>query len=222
MVVDVVQIGPLLFNFKSLWNFIMGFVLILVIAILGYLIGAIIGSFIKKAIEKTKLEHWIEKAVRSEALGGIEPPALIGSLVKWWIFALALFIAADSITQYIELEQVSVFLLGVSAWIPKLLVAVLIIMAGLVLADFAANGMSKAKKLVGIKPLSALVKVLIIIYFAIIALDIAGIKVALAETTFLIIISGIVLAFSLAIGISFGFAFKNQAEKILVNLQKKL
>ena len=214
MVLSSIQMGPLIID----PNVIIGFIVALVILIVGYFIGAFIGHIVKKGVEKTKLEKWLEKTGRIDSLSGIEPPRLIGSLVKWWVFSLALFLAAD----YIELLTVSEFLKNVAAWIPQLLAGILIIIAGLVIADSAADSTSKAKKLKGIKLISPIVRVLIIIYFLTIALDVIGIRVVLAETTLLILVGGIVLALALAIGIGFGFGFRKQAEKIIVNIEKKL
>ena len=209
-----IQVGPLFID----PNIIVGFIIAILILIVGYFIGAFVGFVVKKAVEKTKLEKWLEKTGRIDALGGLEPPALIGALTKWWVFSLALFIAAD----YIELKTVSGFLQSVAMWIPHLLAGILILIAGLIIADFAADSMAKAKKLKGVKLISPLIRILVIIYFLTIALEVIGIRVVLAQTTLLIVISGIVLALALAIGIGFGFGFRRQAEKILTNLEKKL
>ena len=199
-------------------NILVGFIVALVILIVGYFVGAFIGHIVKKVIERTKLEKWLEKTGRIDSLGGIEPPRLMGSLAKWWVFSLALFLAAD----YVGLLSVSRFLENVAAWIPQLLAGILIIIAGLIIADFAADSISKAKKLKGIKLISPLVRVLIIIYFLTIALDVLGIRVVLAEKTLLMLVGGVILALELEIGIGFGFGFRKQAEKIIVNIEKKL
>ena len=215
MVLSSVQIGPVVID-PAIF---IGIITAIAIIIIGYFIGAIIGFVVKKGVEKTKIEKWIEKTGRLDALGGMEPPALVGALVKWWVFSIVLFISADSI---IGLETVSNFLRDVAGWIPQLLIGIVILIAGLIIADFAADSISKAKKFKGIKLISPLVRILIIIYFLTIALEVIGLKVVLAQTTLLILVAGIVLALSLAIGIGFGFAFRKTAEKLLTNLEKKL
>ncbi len=214
MVLSSVEIGPLIID----PNIIVGFIIAIIILILGYFIGAIIGHIIKKIVERTKLEKWIESTGRLGALGGIEPPSLMGGLVKWWVFSIALLIATD----YIELTTVSRFLQSIAVWIPQLLAGILIVIAGLIIADFAAAVISKAKKLKGIKIVSPIVRVLIIIYFLTIAFQVIGIRVGLAENTLLIIVAGIVLALAIAIGIGFGFAFRKHAEKILTTMEKRM
>ena len=199
-------------------NIILGFIIALLILIVGYFVGVFVGHIVRKGVEKTSLEKWLEKTGRLDALGGMQPPRLVGSLAKWWVFSLALFLAADSI----QLMTVSDFLKSVAAWIPQLLAGILIIIAGLIIADFAADNVYRAKKLRGIKIISPIVRVLIIIYFLTIALDVIGIRVDLAQDTLLIIVGGIVLALALAIGIGFGFGFRKHAEKIVGDVMRKI
>jgi len=186
--------------------------------IIGYIIGSIVGRIVKKVIERTKLEKWLEKTGRLDALCGIEPPKLLGSLVKWWIFIAFLTPA----TYYIQLGNLAGMIEDVARWLPLLLAAIIIMIVGLVVADFAANSISTAKKLKGIKLISPFARVLIIVYFLIWALDTIGLPVDLITNTLLILVGAIVLPLAIAMGIGFGFAFKKQAEKILINLEKKL
>jgi hypothetical protein len=206
----------------NLWNtfitYLPGLVGAILVLILGYFIGVLVGHGVRKAIEKTKLEEWIEKTGRIDALGGIKPPRLVGTLVKWWIFIAFLAPAANMV----KLAALESLLKGLAVWLPHLLAGIVIIIVGLIIADFAADSVSGAKKLKGIKLISPLVRVLILVYFITIALQEMGIRLVLAETTLLIFVGGIVLALSITIGIGFGFAFRKQAEKILTNIEKKI
>lgn len=196
-------------------NIILGFIIALVILIVGYFVGALVGHIVKKGIEKTKLEKWLEKTGRMGSLGGIEPPRLIGALAKWWVFSLAVLLAADTV----ELTALGDFLYWVATFlIPKLLVGILIVIAGLIIADFAYEVITKAKKLKWAKVFGMVVKVIITVFAVLIALDNLGIQVKLAEYSWYIILGGLMLAFA----ISFGLAFKKQAEKIVGDMSKKL
>jgi hypothetical protein len=214
----VYYLGPFVIDPTYLLTVLLGFIIAIFILVIGYLIGALVGRIIKKAIEKTQVHAWIEKTGRVNSLGGVQPSALIGSLAKWWIFSLSMLLAAD----YINLHEVSQFLNGVAIWIPQLLAGILIVLAGLIIADFVVEVISKAKKLKGVKIVSSIVRAFIIIAFVIEALDVIGIKITIAEYSWYIILSGVVLALSLAIGIGFGLAFKDKAGRILEGLEKRL
>ena len=119
---------------------------------------------------------------------------------------------------YVRLDALAEMLKLLAVWLPHLLAAIIIVLIGLIVADFAAEIIVKAKKIKGIRIISKTVKALIIIYTVAIALDQIGIQVQLAEYSWYIILGGIMLAFA----ISFGLAFKKQAEKLVGDFTKKL
>jgi hypothetical protein len=74
----------------------------------------------------------------------------------------------------------------------------------------------------GSKIVAAIAKWAIYVFTALIVLDQAGVQVALAQNSFMIILGGIVLMIALLIGISFGMAFRDDAKKIISDVKKKL
>jgi len=222
MVQHLVQIGQLSFEpfldfGYTFLGYLPGLVYAFFVLLIGYIIGGLVGIIIKKGLERTKLEKWLEKTGRLDALGGLHPPKLIGTLARWWVFIAFLVPAAN----LIKLEALASLLNGLAQWLPHLLAGIVIMIVGLLVADFAADSISAAKKLKGIRIISPFVRVLLIIYFLTIALQEIGVRVVLAETTLLLIIGGIVLAFALALGIGFGFGLRKHAEKIIGNLEKR-
>ncbi len=206
----------------NLWNsvvsYLPGLLAALLTIVIGYFIGLFVGLVVRKGLEHTKLQKWLVKTGRADSLGGLDAPYILGALVKWWIFIAFLSPAAS----LINLGELSMMLNSVASWLPHLLAAVIIMIVGMVLADFAEDKVLKAKKVKGIKLIGSIVKIVIIIFFLSIALKEIGIQIALAETTLLIILSGIVLALSLAIGIGFGLGIRKHADKIMSKMLKKL
>jgi len=202
----------------SIAQYGLGVVLALVTVIIGYFLGLLVGVIVRKVLEKTKLQNWLKKTGREKSLGGINAPKLLGALIKWWIFIAFLSPAAA----FLKLTTLGLMLQNVATWAPHLLAGIVIMIVGVILADFAADKVSTAKKMKGVEAISNVVKVIIVIFFLSIALNEIGIQIALAETSLLIVLTGVVLALSLAIGISFGFALRKHADKMLTNFFKKI
>ncbi|MAG17911.1 MAG: hypothetical protein CL944_00350 [Candidatus Diapherotrites archaeon] len=216
MALDIETASQQLVNpINSFWNslvtYLPGIVGALLVIGIGYLVGLIVGDVLTKILQKLNADDWLKKIKRADALGGVTISSLAGKLVKWWIFIGFLASAAN----LIELEAVAAILTDVAIWAPHLIIGVIIMAAGLLIADYAAAEIAKAKKF---KAVSAAVRIFILIYFAIYALKEVGLRVELAESTLLIIIAGIVFALSLG----FGLGLKTHAEQIIGDMRKEI
>jgi len=217
-IAETAIINPAVSLGNSVITYLPGLIAALITVVIGYFVGLLVGTLLRKGLEKTKLQDWLKKSGRDKSLGGLNAPRIIGSLVKWWIFIAFLSPAAG----LIMLTPLANMLAAVAQWLPHLLAGIIIMIVGVVLADFAADKISVAKKMKGVGAIGTIVKVSIVVFFLSISLKEIGIKVTLAETSLLIVITGVVLALSLAIGISFGFALRKHADKMLTNFFKKI
>ena len=207
--IDYTQLGegfadPVLAIWNSIVSILPGIVFALLTIVLGYIVGSFVGWIIKHALQKVKLDDWLVKIGRADSLGGLKVSNISGRLIKWWIIIAFLAPAAD----WLELGQLSNLLQNIALWAPNLIAGIVIVLAGLIVADFFADSAARAKKLKGIHAISSIIRIVTIIFFADIALRQIGISIVLAETVILIIIGGIVLA--LAIG--FGLGLRKEAE----------
>ena len=158
----------------------------------------------------------MQKNHLDKSIGYASISSLGATLVKWYIFLIFLIPAMS----YLSLGELTTLLTDIVKWLPKVIVGVAIVMVGLVIADFVADKLSKAKGS-AIKHLNNIVRILIIIFVAVVALQEVGIYLRLAESTFLIILTGVVLALSLALGIGFGLGAKEEAAVIVKQWKKK-
>ncbi len=209
---------PLVTFGNSLVNVLPSIIGAILLIAFGYIISAFIGLIVKKALVKVGLDKWYESTGKHTALGQMSLSHLLAGMLKWYLFALFL-VPAVSI---IQLDVFANLLTQIALWIPNLLVAILIVLAGIIVADIAASKLAHAKKIGWIKSLTPPIKFIIIIFFLDVALRQIGIDFTLASSTFLIILGGIVLALALAIGISFGYALRPEVEKAIKELKKKL
>ena len=210
-------VDPVAFIGNSLLVFIRELILAALIIALGYAVSWALHWGVKKALDKAKVDKWLQKNRLDKSIGYASVSELGASLVKWYVFLIFLILA----TSHLALGQLTNLLLDLVRWLPHVIVAVAIVLFGLILADFISDRMSRAKG-PAIKHLSSITKILVIVFIAVVALQEIGIYLRLAESTFLIVLTGATLAIALAVGIGFGLGFKDEAAQIVKQLRKKI
>lgn len=210
-------LNPVAFIGNSLLLFIRELILAALIIALGYVVAWALHWAVKKALVHAKIDKWLQKNHVDKSIGYASVSELGASLVKWYIFLIFLIPAVS----HLALGQLTGLLLDVVRWLPHVIVAIAIMLFGLVLADFVSVHMNKAKG-PAIKHLSGITRLLVIVFVAVVALQEIGIYLRLAESTFLIVLTGVTLALALAIGIGFGLGFKDEAAGIIKQMRKKI
>lgn len=200
-------LGSLWFQFIQLLPGLIGAIILLLI---GYFLGALFEGIIKGALLKAGLDQWVEKHERHHAIGKLSVSGILGASAKWYTVVLFLTPAAA----LISLGSMSQLLYDLARWLPSVIAGVLIFYFGLILADMAETAI-EAHKFKWRHFWGAFVRVLIILFVLDIALKEIGINIVIAESTYLIVLTGLVLAVAIAIGIGFGSALKPEASKII-------
>lgn len=219
---DIVATGQALLNpLVELWN---GFVNVLpgilaaiIILIVGYFVALGLSYVIKKVLIKGGLDSWMRKSHLDDSIGHINLSSLAAIITKWYVFIIFLIPAANAIRSI----QLGDLLSKLAIWLPNLIVALIIMIFGLVSSDFIYDKMMKAR-MKGIGLVSAIVKWVILIFIALIALRQIGINISIAENVVLIVIGAVAIALALAIGIGFGYGFKDEAKNIIKGIKKKV
>jgi len=211
-------IDPLLRIWDGIISTVPGVVAAIIILIVGYLVAWVIEYIVDKALTQIKLDKWIlEKTHMQKIIGAFRLSHFLAAITKWYVFILFLPPAAG----LIQLQPLSTFLLSLAMWIPNLILAIIIGIVGLMAAHYTEWKVLETKaKTAGI--IAALAKIVIVIFTLLIVLDQIGVKIAIAQTSFLIILSGIMLAVALMMGIGFGTAFKEEAKRIIKGVKKKI
>jgi small-conductance mechanosensitive channel len=211
-------IDPLLRIWDGIISTVPGVVAAIIILVVGYLIAWVIGYVIDKALTQIKLDKWIlEKTHMQKIIGSFRLTHFLAVITRWYVFILFLPPAAG----LIQLQPLSTFLLSVALWIPNVILAVIIGIVGLMAAHYTEWKILETKAKTA-QIIAYLAKIVIVIFTLLIVLDQIGVKIAIAQTSFLIILSGVMLAIALMIGIGFGSAFKEEAKKIIKDVKKKI
>lgn len=207
---------------ESIWagvvNTVPGIVAAIIILVVGYLVAWVIGFVIDKALHQIKLDRWlVEKTHVGELLGDFRLTHFLAMIAKWYVFILFLPPAAS----LISLPPLSAFLSSVALWIPNIILAVIIALVGFMAAHYTEWKILYTRaKTARIVAYSA--KVIIIIFTLLIVLDQIGVKIAIAQTSFIVVLAGVMLAIALMLGIGFGMAFRDEAKNIIVQLKRKI
>jgi small-conductance mechanosensitive channel len=150
-------------------------------------------------MEKGGIKQFLERAQTRET-----PATVLGTLVFWLVFIIAITMAADAL----GIRQVSEVLGQLIAYIPSIIAAILILVLAALLANFLAGIVRGAT---GSHLLSNIARYAIIIYAAFAAITELGIAVQLTAPTFLIILGAVALAAAIA----FGFGAQGVARDIV-------
>lgn len=193
----------------------------IIILIIGWFISVGIGKLVTEILKKIKLNQLFEKGSWKTALEKaeikVDASGFIGAIIKWILFIVFLMAAVEPL----GLGAFAVFLRGVLAYLPNVVVAALIFVATVILVDIVEKitrvGVEGIKVGYG-KMISSTVKWMIW-FFAILAiLNQLEILKPFTETLF----TGIVAVLVLGFGLSFGLGGKEVAGEILRDFKKKL
>ncbi len=203
-------------SLQGLWyGFVATFpkiLLAIIIFILGWIVATTLGKIITSAIDALKLDKLFKSAGAEEVLarGGIRLHVgkFFGELVKWFI--VIVFLVAS--LNILNLDQVTMFLQQVLAYIPQVIIAALILVSGTILADFVRKlvaGGAAVAHVRSAKMLGSIAYYAIWILAVVTALDKLGIFGYFGQ----IIFTGLVVMLALAFGLAFGLGGKDAAAR---------
>lgn len=206
-------------SLQGIWFGIASFVPTLIIAVIIFIIGWILATLVEKLVEHLFKVLKIDEALKSAGVQSVVERAghklnsgkFIGTLVRWFIIVVFLIASFD----VLQLSQVNSFLRDVVlSYLPNVIVAVLVLMISVVIAEAVNKIVLASARAAHIKSaalLGHIAKWSIWIFAILTALFHLGIAPALIQTLFM----GIVVAAALASGLAFGLGGKDVAGRIL-------
>jgi len=201
-------------------NFVPNLIAAIVVLIIGWFVSAAIGKLITELLKKIKLDSLLEKTGWKEAMDRVEfkmtASEFIGGLCKWILILVVLMITAD----ILGLPAFSVFITTVITWLGKIVVAALMFMATVIVANFAEKAvkasMSKAK-LEYANLAGTIIRWATWIFGIFAILTQLGIATELVTTIFM----GLVGMLAIAGGLAFGLGGKEAAANMINDLKTK-
>lgn len=213
----------------SIWGGVIQFLPMLLIAVIIFVIGWVLATLIEKLIEGIFRSFKVDAALKSAGLEDViersghklNSGKFVGALVKWFVIVVFLIASFD----VLNLTQVNMFLKDVVlSYIPQVIVAVLILMVSVVIADTVNRLVMASAKAAHIKSaalLGHLAQWAIWIFALLTALFHLGIAPALIQTLFMGVVVGLALAFGLAFGLGGRDAAERAIEKTIHKVSDK-
>lgn len=176
----------------------------LAIAVAGWLLAKAIRFTVVKALRSINF-HVLTGRAGIDALlqsggGTADTSAVLGTLVYWLAIVATLILVCNSL----GLSYVTELLARVALFVPRLILAVVILALGAYFAQFIDGSVSRYGRNAGFDEaalLGRLARYAVLLFVILIALDQLGIGGEIIRQSFLIILAGIVLALALAFGL---------------------
>jgi hypothetical protein len=213
--------GPVL----EMWDIVLAYLPNLLGAVIVFLIGVIVALVLRSVVEQVikllridDLAQKLEIRSQFERFGvSLHIGHLLGWIVKWFFVIVALIAATD----ILGWEQLTSYLQEIVLFIPNVVIAVIILLAGILLANFVQRVVKsavEAAKLTSASFLSGVAKWAILIFSFMAAL----VQLEIAPDLIRVLFTGLVFMIALAGGLAFGLGGREQAGKLLERLRKDI
>ena len=186
----------------------------IIVFIIGWIVATTLGRLVTMGIDALKLDKLFKGSGTDEALARAGWRLHIGGFIGWlvkWLLVLSFFMWSISI---LGLDQVSSFLQQVLVYIPQIIIAVFILVAGTILADLARKVVTGGAAIASVrssKMIGSVAYYAIWILSVVMALDKLGVFGVFGQIFF----TGLVIMFALAFGLAFGLGGKEVAARWL-------
>lgn len=195
------------------YSFLMGYVPLIrgllfasVTLVVGYMAGRIVYSIIDRFLEHTQVDTYFEEEGHLE----LELSSLFAELGKWLVYFIALLGAAD----ILEVEAFTQLLNRLVQWIPGVIGAIAVFLAGYGIAMYTKDHIVGSETLYA--DLLGKMIFFFVLYIAIAtALPLAGIEAQLLNQILLVIVASVGLAFAIAAGWGLKDVFQEEAQKYI-------
>lgn len=212
-------------SFQGLASGVIAYVPNLVIAIIlfvvGWVVGDAVGLWVAKLMRAVKVDRVLEKldihVLLQRAGYRLDSGLFLGTLVKWFIILGFLVAALD----VLQLQQINVFLREVLVYVPRVIIATLILIIAAVVADVLQKivvASAKAATVSSAELFGGITKWLIWLFAFVMALE----QLGLIGPFLQIFMTGIVATITIALGLSFGLGGKEAATSFINKLRGEI
>jgi hypothetical protein len=184
---------------NTVFNAIPKILLFLVILVIGWIVARVIMQAVVMLLKKVKFDHFAERGVVGEALGRspYDASSLIGKIVYYMLLLVTLQLAFG----VFGTNPVSTMLNAVVGWLPKAIVAIILIVIGSAIAKVvkdlitaAIGGLSYGRFVAN------LASIAIIALFAIAALSQIGIAAAVTQPLLITVLATVGAILAIGVG----------------------
>lgn len=214
----------LLNPFMELWFGVMHVLPRLLIALAIFFIGWFVAKVVYRAIVKfsrtLKLDELTKPLAGAFERAGykLDIGKIIAFLLKWFVIVGTTIISLE----ILDLAGIANLLKGiVTHTIPQVIVAVIILVAGITLADFVKKLVKGSTKMLNVRSaglLANIARVAIIVFTTLVALDILGVDALIINA----LLMGVIGMLALAGGLAFGLGGQKAAAEFIEDTKETM
>ena len=216
---DVI-VESLMQSWAAVGNFIPLFIGAVVVFLIGWIVAVALGSLIEQVVKALRIDALLQKLELEKALerGGVRlnSGVFIGALVRWFVIIVFLLAAAN----ILGLSQVSEFLTQVLYYIPNVVVAALILLIALKVAEVVERSTRASAEAAGMRgaTVGVMARWAIWIFAVVAALLQLGVATILIQT----LVTGLVAMLAIAFGLAFGLGGKDAASSFIDKVKREI
>jgi hypothetical protein len=181
-----------------------GILAALVLLLIGMVVARVIRTGVQRGLKYANLDQITDKVKLNELVArlgmGRSPSFIIGFAAYWLIILVFTLSASNAVKMTVVSQMLQRFLM----FLPQLLGAVLVLCAGLLIARFLGEivqNAAVANRLQGAVGLSKVVKFVVVMFSAVMAMEQIGIDTSIMTSSVQIILATLGLALAIAFGL---------------------
>jgi len=194
---------------------LLGFLVLLVV---GYIVARVVKGVIVKALQKVGLDRQLHDSDANKyverVLPGASPSNGIGRVVFWLVFVFFVFAAIGAL----KIPAVTTFMNQVLAYLPNVIVAILIFVVAALVAGAVAAGVAKV---MGDTPTGKIVATIVPALVMVIAMFMILEQLQIAPEIVRIAFAATMGALALGLALAFGLGGRGVAERMLEDAYSK-
>lgn len=203
--IDKILLETLAKMLDQLTSFVPNLILAILIFVIGQFIAKTIRFIFTKVLKKTRIDDLGEKVNEIDFVKKFKIEMILSNLVPSILYYFMIILFLSAATEKLGVKVITDLVASITNNIFPFIAAFILLLVGLLVADVLQKIIVAACKSMNIssaKLIGSIVFFFIFIISLIAALGQAGINTALLESSFAIIIAGVIFAFSLGYGIA--------------------
>ena len=186
----------------------------IIILIIGWAVGRLLGAAISRLLDKAGVDDALRKTSVGKAIerAGVPTPRFFDILVRVFIYLIAVFAAVN----VLQIDVLTYYMKMVVEYLPSLIAGIVILIFGLMIADFIGDAITAVGReakieyasLASIAVRGALYLVVIIIGLSTMKIDVSILNVVVTAISW-----GVAGAIALGGGLALGFGLRDYVAK---------
>jgi hypothetical protein len=189
----------------QLVSFVPRLVSAVIILLIGFLVARLAKKVVQTVLAKVGLDRIGEKLNEIDLVKSLDRPIKVSTVIAQVLFFFINLIFATAATEMLRIAALTDLIVDVTRLIPRLIVAGIITVVGLLIADSLKKlviGLCQSFNIKGGRMLGALVFFFLFVITLINAIGQTGLNTELLESSFMLLVGGTIFAFAVGYGIA--------------------